>query len=310
MCNKKNIISIVLLLVTFTLFVVSCPEPIVRTVKKIVLTPPTDENSSDMSNSNTITAFWGLPGIKFVNWRPNIHIKASSMNGELSNRVWDGTPDVDPDKWSLFEYSQILYYDSNFVGNNIQPNEDVTVDNEVIMPLAFEQKLYKRIIKDSTESPKYDVTWDKTNKAVVINLNTINSNYLILKPGARIAVFATQRPTQWGAVNDYSIIDAIPGNNSLQKSVNRDSIRDNTSDRKVTRDIGYIEYNGTEIDLTTDTKNYFNGLIWFDRIKVSQDKIILYIPNLETGNKAKNYWDNIDKTKIEPYMLFWIAIQQ
>lgn len=302
MNNKKNKLLVVsFFIVILSLVIIGCQDTIINKIQKVVYIYP---------KVNTIAAFWGLPGIKFVNWRPDIHIKASSSGGVLKDRLWDGTADMNPDDWSLFEYSQILYYDSNYTGNNLQPDEDVTVDNEVIMPLAFEQKMYKRVDPNSTESPKYDVTWDKTEKAVVISLNTINSNYLLLKPGARIAVFATQRPTQWKCVNDYTIIDAFPGDNSLQKSDNRNAIRDNTSDRKATRDIGYVEFQGGTLDVSADTSDVDNGLIWFRRMKVTQDKIILYIPNLESGNKAKAYWDNIDKTKIEPYMLFWIAIQQ
>ncbi len=294
---KKIILTFII--TSALLFLISCPEPVINKVKKTVYI-----------YASTVAEFWGLPGIRFVNWRPNIHIKASSNNGSLVNRLWDGQAEIDPDTWSLFEYSQILYYDSNFIGMNIQPDKDATVDNEILMPLAFENKLYKRVSPDSTEEPKYDVTWNKTDKSVVITLNTINSNFLLLRPGARIAVFATQRPTQWGGNNDYSIIDAIPGTNSLQKSVNYETIKDNTSDRSSTRDLNYIEFKGGTLDIEADTKDFHNNLIWFKRMTITEDKIVLYMPYLENGNKAKEYWDAIDSKKIEPFMLFWIAIEQ
>lgn len=306
MKRKNSLILLVLISLSVILLVIACNEPTVKVVKKVVYITPNEDTSVDLSNNSTVAAFWGLPGITFDKWRPNIHIKASSMNGALKNRVWDGTPDVDPDTWSLFEYSQILYYDSNYIGNDIQPDKDATIDNEIIMPLAFEQKIYKRISLTAQEPQKYDVTWDGANKTIVINLNTVNSNYLILKPGARLAVFATQRPTQWGAVNDYTIVDAIPGDNSLQKSVNKQTILDSTSDRKTTRTLGYLTYKGGT-DTYEDTSWVGH---WFEKIVITQDKITLYIPKLESGNKAKEYWDSIDKTPVEPYMLFWITIQQ
>ncbi|HQJ06976.1 MAG TPA: hypothetical protein PLI57_11440, partial [Spirochaetota bacterium] len=92
-----------------------------------------------LSDATTYAAFWGLPAIKFDKWRPNIHIKASSDNGALIGRKWDTTADVNPDNYNLFEYSQILYYDSNYAAAMISSQEDATVDNNVIMPLAFEQ---------------------------------------------------------------------------------------------------------------------------------------------------------------------------
>jgi len=253
----------------------------------------------------TNAAFWGLPALRFINWRPNIHIKASSDNGILTNRVWDGSPDINPDSWSLFEYSQILYYDSNYIGMNIPADQEVTIDNTVIMPLSFEQKMYKRVYDTEIEPNKYDVTWDKVENSVVITLNTINSNYLILKPGTRIAVIATQRPTQWGAVHDYTVIDSIPKNNSLQVQSNQKK-QDTTSDRAYTREIYYLTYTGgTQVvtDTTWDTH-------WFKGLKLEQDKITIYMPHFNDGNTAKSYWDTIDTEPIAPFMLFWVLIQQ
>ncbi|HPO49946.1 MAG TPA: hypothetical protein PLO89_06430, partial [Spirochaetota bacterium] len=93
-------------------------------------------------------------------------------------------------------------------------------------------------------------------------------------------------------------------------SVNKNSIRDNTSDRSATRNLGYIEFKGEEIDIDSSESDYYNGRAWFKRIKITEDKIVLYMPNLENGSKAREYWHNIDNGKINPYMLFWIAIQQ
>jgi len=269
---------------------------------------PTNDKNNVMSNATTKAAFWGLPAITFDKWRPNIHIKASTDNGNLTNRTWEVTPDANPDVYSLFEYSQILYYDSNYAQANIDVTQDATVDNTVIMPLAFEQKIYKR---SNYEINKYDVSYDTTQNAVVVTLNTANSNYLTLKPGTRIAIFSTQRPNQWGEVNDYTIVDSIPGENSLQKSINKDSIKDNTSDRKSTRTLGYITYKGGTETFKEDLwKDH-----WFEGIKLEPEKITIYMSHLKDGNTAKKYWDNIDTksgngNSIRPFMLFWIVIQQ
>jgi len=303
----KTLRSILVLIAVATLLVLtSCS----RTV--IVLIPPDDTLTVAKSSSSTTAAFWGLPGIVFENWRPNIHIKASTNNGALASRVWEGNSNVNPDTWSLFEYSQILYYDSDYLTKNIQPSDIATVDENVIMPLSFEQKMYKRVSPNSTELPKSDVTWDDTTKSVVIKLNTVNSNFLTLSAGARIAVFATQRPTQWGGVNDYTIVDAFPGTNSLQKSTTSTTLRDLTTDRSATRILGYLEYTGGTLEVTATPEQEYNGLIWFKSITVTSTSITLNMPNLETGDKAKVYWDQIDKTgsALEPFMLFWIAIQQ
>ncbi|OHD14911.1 MAG: hypothetical protein A2086_02395 [Spirochaetes bacterium GWD1_27_9] len=299
--NIRKILSISILFLV--LFLVSCPPIIEKKIKTIIVMPKEDVTNNN-SNNNTVAEFWALPGITFVNWRPNIHIKGTTDNGTLTGRKWDGTPDINPDLWSLFEYSQVLYYDSDYTGFNIPADKDVTIDNTVIMPLAFEQKLYKRTIQ-AGESPKYDVTYDIANKAVVITLNTENSNYLTLKTGTRIAVFATQRPTQWGAQNDYTIIDSFPSGNSLQKTTDS-TIKDNTSDRSVTRKISYITYNGGVQDISSDNSTNH----WFKGLKLEQAKITIYMPHLATGDDAKKYWDTIDKTPLAPFMLFWIAIQQ
>ncbi len=265
----------------------------------------TSAETTYYSNKTTNAAFWGLPALRLINWRPNIHIKASSDNGILAGRVWDGTPDLNPDTWSLFEYSQILYYDSNYVGNSVPIDQEVTVNNNVIMPLSFEQKIYKRVYDTEIEPNKYDVTWDKVEKSVVVSLNTENSNYLILKPGARIAVIATQRPTQWGAVHDYSVIDSIPKNNCLQVQTNATK-QDTTNDRAYTREINYLVYNGGTQEITDTTWDTH----WFKGLKLEQDKITIYMPYFDNGNNAKNYWDSIDTEPVAPFMLFWILIQQ
>lgn len=264
---------------------------------------PTTDKDNTLSSATTKTAFWGLPPIVFDKWRPNIHIKASTDNGNLINRTWDITSDANPDIYSLFEYSQILYYDSNYIQANIKPTDDATVDNTVIMPLAFEQKLYKR---SNSEINKYDVSYDYSENSVVITLNTVNSNYLTLKTGTRIAIFATQRPSQWGATNDYTIVDAIPGNNTLQKSPNKNDIKIGTADRSQTRVLGYITYNG---GVETYKELQWNGN-WFEGIKLEPQKITIYMSHLKNGNIAKSYWDSIDSTPIKPFMLFWVAIQQ
>lgn len=263
----------------------------------------TQDNTQDnsFSNANTIAAFLGLPPIKFRNWRPNIHIKASTDNGTLENRIWEPDPNFEPDPQSLFEYSQIVYYESDYTG--IEPDQDATVDNNVLMSLAFEQKLYKRSWQ---ELNRYDVSYDSVEKTVVISLNTENSNYFVLKKGARIAVFATQRPIQWGADNDYTIVDSIPACNSMQKSPNYLIIKDNTIDRSTTRVIDYITYTGgiqEIIDSTWDNH-------WFNGIKIEEEKITIYMSKIIDGNTAKIYWDNIDSVPLKPFMLFWLAIQQ
>jgi len=305
--KQKNIIIVILFILSFlSIMLISCePNFIEETI--YIWKKGTDKTTSYSSDKTTNAAFWGLPALRFINWRPNIHIKASSDNGILAGRLWDGSPDVNPDSWSLFEYSQILYYDSNYIGMNIPQDEEVTVDNTVIMPLSFEQKMYKRVFDQEIEPNKYDVTWDKVEKAVVVSLNTINSNYLILKPGCRIAVIATQRPKQWGAVNDYTVIDSIPKNNSLQMQTAQKK-SDTTNDRAFTREINYFTYTGGTmeyIDTTQDTNTH-----WFKKIKVEQEKITLYMPYFDNGNNAKTYWDTIDTEPIAPFMLFWILIQQ
>ncbi len=268
---------------------------------------PTSDNDNKLCSSTTRAAFWGLPPITFEKWRPNIHIKASTDNGNLKKRFWEVTMDVNPDVYSLFEYSQILYYDSNYIQANIDSTKDATVDNNVIMPLAFEQKIYKRSIY---EAGKYDVSYDFNQKAVVITLNTLNSNYLVLKPGARVAVFATQRPVQWGEVNDYTIIDSLPGDNSLAKSSDSQSLKDNTTDRKSTRTLGYLTYDGKE---TVFKQDAWTG-DWFEGIKLESEKITIYMSAIKDGDTAKKYWDEVDRknngVSIRPFMLFWIAIQQ
>jgi len=260
-----------------------------------------------LSDATTYAAFWGLPAIKFDKWRPNIHIKASSDNGALIGRKWDTTADVNPDNYNLFEYSQILYYDSNYAAAMISSQEDATVDNNVIMPLAFEQKIYKRSLY---EQNKYDVSYDCNQGAIVVSLNTANSNYLSLKPGARVAVFATQRPKQWGELNDYTVIDAIPGDNSLQKSSDRAALLDNTSDRSSTRTLSYITYKGGS-DFYKDAS--WDGH-WFEGILIEPDKISIFSKNIKDGDTARLYWSAIDTKEgdnaISPFMLFWIAIQQ
>lgn len=259
------------------------------------------------SNNSTVAAFWGLPGIRFVNWRPDIHIKASTDNGNLAGRVWDGTSDIPPDTWSIFEYSQIVYYDADYNTYNIQPTEDATVDNNIIMPLSFEQKIYKRVADSSVEPNKFDVTWDAVNKAAVINLNTVNSNYLVLKPGARIAVFATQRPTQWGAVNDYSIVDSFPKQNCLA-TFDAEKKQDTSTDRSETRQLSYFTYDGGTMYYPDNSADYASD--WFKRVKIEQEKISIYMPYMSNGDDAKSYWDNVDVTPLAPFMLFWVAIQQ
>lgn len=302
---KKFSYFLLLFLTYFLVLLLSCENIIYLTkysVKFDNTTDNTNDNSPDtMSNANTIAAFWGLPGITFRKWRPNIHIKASTDNGNLANRVWEPDPTSEPDPQSLFEYSQIVFYESDY--RNINPEIDATVDNNVLMSLAFEQKLYKR---SWYELNKYDVSYDFSEKAVVITLNTENSNYFMLKTGARIAVIATQRPIQWGADNDYTIVDSLPACESLQKSLNYSTIKDNTTDRSVTRVVDYITYTGgvqTISDTTWDNH-------WFKGIKIQEDKIIIYMPKITDGNTAKSYWDSIDSTPIKPFMLFWIAIQQ
>lgn len=274
------------------------------------ITDVTSDETSDavaLSDASTYAAFWGLPAIKFDKWRPNIHIKASSDNGALIGRKWDTTADVNPDNYNLFEYSQILYYDSNYASALISPLEDATVDNNVIMPLAFEQKIYKRSLY---EQNKYDVSYDYNQKAIVVSLNTVNSNYLSLKPGARVAVFATQRPKQWGELNDYTIVDAIPGENSAQKSSDRTAILDNTADRSATRTISYITYKGGT-DLYKDSS--WDGH-WFEGMLIEPDKITIFSKNIKDGDTARLYWSAVDTKEgekaISPFMLFWIAIQQ
>ncbi len=259
------------------------------------------------SDSSTVAEFWGLPGIRFVNWRPDIQIKASTDNGNLTGRVWDGTSDINPDTWSMFEYSQIVYYDSDFYSNNIQPAEDATVDNNIIMPLAFEQKIYKRVEDTTIEPNKFDVTWDGINKAVVVQLNTVNSNYLVLKPGARIAIFATQRPKQWGATNDYSIVDSLPKGNCLA-TFGAAKKQDTTDDRYETRQLSYFTYDGGTMIYPDNSADYASD--WFKCVKVEQEKITIYMPYMSNGDDAKGYWDSADVVPIAPFMLFWIAIQQ
>ncbi len=194
-----------------------------------------------------------------------------------------------------------MYYEANYA--NIDPEQDATVDHNVLMSLAFEQKLYKRSWQ---ELNKYDVSYDFSEKAVVITLNTENSNYFILKKGARIAVIATQRPMQWGAENDYTIIDSIPPSNSFQKSPDYLTIKDNTNDRAVTRIVEYITYEGGTQEITDTTWDNH----WFKGLKIEAEKITIYMPHLTDGNTAKSYWDNIDSVPLKPFMLFWVLIQQ
>lgn len=318
--EKSRLLKVILYLATFfscnlSLIILNACQPTyqdrIKTVTSIKVifdnTDDTHDNTSDNTNdtiqskANTYAQFWGLPAIKFDKWRPNIHIKASTDNGNLKNRYWDVTNDVKPDPESLFEYSQILYYDSNFT--NFDPYSDATVDNFVLMPLAFEQKIFKRSL---VEANKYDVSYDLSKRAVVITLNTINSNYLVLKPGTRVAVFATQRPKQWDSTNDYTIIDAIPGNNSLEKSSNHQTIKDNTSDRSETRTLGYLTYKGGT-DIYQDAS--WDG-DWFEGITIEPEKITIFMPYMKNGNEAKKYWDKIDTESVAPFMLFWVAIQQ
>ncbi|HOJ64630.1 MAG TPA: hypothetical protein PLE45_09440 [Spirochaetota bacterium] len=303
----KNLYYYLILILTYSFIITLSCENIITLKKYSVIfdnsqNDNTDDNTNDsLSNANTIAAFWGLPGITFKNWRPNIHIKASTDNGNLENRVWEPDASSEPDPQSLFEYSQIVFYESNY--KDIDPEKDATVDNNVLMNLAFEQKLYKR---SWYELNKYDVSYDFTEKAVVITLNTENSNYFVLKKGARIAVIATQRPAQWGENNDYTIIDSIPACNSLQKSPLSANIKDNTADRSITRVIDYITYDGGTQTITDTTWDNH----WFKGLKLEEEKITIYMPKLTDGNTAKTYWDSIDKVPIKPFMLFWITIQQ
>lgn len=305
---KRDLNPFLIILIVFATYVsifVSCQPEIITQYVRVPFDK--EDTGTSFSNNNTVTEFWGLSPILFKNWRPNIHIKASTDNGALSGRVWDGTPDIDPDDWSLFEFSQVVYYDSDYNSFNIQPDEDATVDNFVIMPLSFEQKLYKRVSAESTESNKYDVTYDQINKSVVITLNTVNSNYLSLKNGARIAVFATQRPGLWGGAHDYTIVDSFPKGSSLQTLAGQQKY-DTSVDRAITRTLNYIEYTGGTMYYPTDSSG--DNSHWFKNMKIEPDIITIYMPFLTDGNTAKNYWDEIDIVPLAPFMLFWIVIQQ
>jgi len=300
----KKIFSVAVCVLVYAMIIVSCA--VESGNYKIVFRNLLSEDGGS-SNNSTVAEFWGLPGIRFVNWRPDIHIKASTSNGALAGRVWDMTPDIFPDPFSIFEFSQVVYYDADYATYNIQPTEDATVDNNIIMPLAFEQKIYKRVEDTTVEPNKYDVTWDAVNKAAVIYLNTVNSNYLTLKPGARIAVFATQRPTQWGEINDYSIVDSLPKGSSLA-TFDATKKQDTTSDRYETRQLSYFVYEVGTMYYPDNSADYADD--WFKCVKIEQEKISIYMPYMSSGDDAKSYWDNADVTPLAPFMLFWVAIQQ
>ncbi|OHD05396.1 MAG: hypothetical protein A2086_13625 [Spirochaetes bacterium GWD1_27_9] len=158
-----------------------------------------------------------------------------------------------------------------------------------------------------------DVNFDNTNDTVEIKLNSASSNYFTLKKGAKIAILATQRPRQWGEVNDYTIYDSFPKANAAINLPNDylKNTTDVTGDRSESRMISYIVYNGGDGEKTGN-----NTGDWFESVTLYSDKIVLKMPKLKDGDTAKAYWDKIDKDKdgnnlaVKPFMLFWIAIEQ
>lgn len=157
------------------------------------------------------------------------------------------------------------------------------------------------------DKQRTDVVYKTLIGSVEISLNTISSNYFQLKNGAKIAVVATQRPTQWGESNmiDYTIISSIPNTNVSLDNPNGENL-DNTSDRSVTRTVDYFVWDGTKQTVPGKSGG------WFESITIESDKITLKMPKLTNGNTAKPYWDTIDPSgsPIAPFCLFWIMIQQ
>ena len=317
-CNERiylKYVSVMLFFLILLLTIMSCDLSLLikskeRTITGTTIivvydittvTTTTTTIQSQHSNSNTIVSLWGLPAITFVNWRPNYHILALSDNGMLLNRSWQTPDNITGDAYSFFKYSEILFYKSEYSSNGILPDTESTVNNDIIFPEDNKNILYKRTTPDNIVS-YINNSGDKT---VVINLNNPNTDQLILNPGDRIAIISTQISSQKDGTNDLTIVDAIPGEESLQKSVNRSGILDNTSDRALTRFVSYFIYSGeTETIYKNDWNNH-----WFESLTISNETITIKMPRFTSGLEAKDYWDSIDNGCIAPDILFWIVIQ-
>ncbi|OHD28051.1 MAG: hypothetical protein A2086_01615 [Spirochaetes bacterium GWD1_27_9] len=166
----------------------------------------------------------------------------------------------------------------------------------------------KTILEDISflDKERKDVSYDNSTDSVIIKLNTLSSNFFKLKKGAKLAAIATQRPKQWGAKLDYTVVSSIPKTNVSLDDPNGDTIDATGADRANTRSIGYVEYTGDTQVVTGHT----NG--WFESMTITEDTITLKMPKLKDGNLAKSYWDTKDPSGevLEPFCLIWILIQQ
>lgn len=49
-------------------------------------------------------------------------------------------------------------------------------------------------------------------------------------------------------------------------------------------------------------------------MKIYENKIVLKMKNIESGNIAKSFWDSVElgitDKKLKPFMLFWVSIDK